>query len=86
MYSFTESEEAGDEMTLQDMVALQSVTMNQLQQQVESLKNDSAVLKAASKVQQAELAELKQKVGVSGQILPFVNINYIACFPFLLLV
>ena len=64
MYSFTESEEAGDDMTLQDMVALQSATVNQLQQQVESLKNDSAVLKAASEVQQAELAELKQKVGV----------------------
>lgn len=63
MYSFTESEEAGDDMTLEDMVALQSATVNQLQQQVESLKNDSAVLKAASEVQQAELAELKQKVG-----------------------
>ena len=61
MYSFTEEI---DDVSMHDMVALQSATINQLQQQVDPFKNDSAALKAASEVQQADLAEIKQKIYV----------------------
>ena len=64
MYSFTEEV---DDVSMHDMVALQSATINQLQQQVDSFKNDSAALKAASEVQQADLAEMKQKIGFHSQ-------------------